>query len=203
MKSLFRGTSAPPPGPGSGPRRTARAPRWAPGAAASGSRRSRRRRRRRRRRCNGRRRLHLLLPQRPLRRESYITRRQSLLGNVVPPGPILKGDGWLRRGGLAASPTRKPYPSSRRGREFHELGRAQAQGMRYEWFRAITDSEMVGSGQAFGSLVSVPTCCAALGRSLALSEAQFPAHQRWANAWLGRQRLPGRGQRGSDWMVSR
>lgn len=94
LEKLVRGTSAPPPGPGSGPRRTARAPRWAAGAAASGSRRSRRRRRRR---CNGRRRLHLLLPQRPLRRESYITRRQSLLGNVVPPGLILKGDSWRPR----------------------------------------------------------------------------------------------------------
>lgn len=65
----------------------------ASGAAAPGSRRSHRRRRR----CNGRRRrrrrLHLLLlPQRPLRRESYITRGQSLLGNVVPSGMLLKGE---------------------------------------------------------------------------------------------------------------
>lgn len=134
LEKPVRGTSAPLPGLGSGPRRTARAPKWAAGTAASGSRRSRRRRRRC---CNGRRRLHLLLPQRPLRRESYITRRQSLLGNVVPPGPILKGDGWRRRAGLVASPKRKPYHSSWRGREFHALGGAQAQGlgagMSYEW----------------------------------------------------------------------
>lgn len=75
-------TSAPPSGPRREPRCTAPALRWASGAAAPGSRLSRCYRRR----CNGhRRRLHLLLlPQRPLRRESYITRGQSLLGNVVP-----------------------------------------------------------------------------------------------------------------------
>lgn len=59
--------------------------------------------------------------------------------------------------------------------------------------RAATGSEMVGSGQGSARIISVPTCCAALGKSLALSEAQFPAHQRWANDWLGRQHLLGRG----------
>lgn len=74
-------------------------------AAAPGSRRSRRRRRRRRR-CNGR--LHLLLlPQRPLRRESYITRGQSLLGNVVPPGLLLKGD-WAESSGGKSGRARGP-----------------------------------------------------------------------------------------------
>lgn len=59
--------------------------------------------------------------------------------------------------------------------------------------RAATGSEMVGSGQGSGRRMSVPTCCAALGKSLALSEAGFPAHQRWANDWFGRQHLLGRG----------
>lgn len=52
---------------------------------------------------------------------------------------------------------------------------------------------MVGSGQAFGRLESARTCCAPSGKSLALSEARFPAHQRWANDRLGRQQLLGRG----------
>lgn len=118
-----RGTSAPPPGPGSEPRRTARDRRWAAGAAASGS---------RRHHCNGHRRLHLLLPQRPLRRESYITCRQSLLGNVVPPGSVLKGDRWLPgvvegTRSFSAAPL---LPFLGKGRESSVLGGARALELR-------------------------------------------------------------------------
>lgn len=129
-------TSAPPSGLRREPRCTAPALRWASGAAAPGSRLSRCCRRR----CNGhRRRLHLLLlPQRPLRRESYITRGQSLLGNVVPSGLLLKGD-WAEtsggKSGRAQTSACLIFTVLR-----HEVG-VRTQGFRGR----IMDSEVLGA----------------------------------------------------------